>query len=561
MKTKRKPQRPQQDDTGGYQYIWPVDWPNMNTAWFYIPLPIPLKLPDRFVLPIVGSPYDQDSQDFPEIDPTQLIGFIGSLDEPFPDDPIGVYVSLCVHQIEGSTNIPATDAAFTAAQRRPWLDKPELDPIQAPIVTTVLECCISLGDISRDDLEDALDTAFDKVLQEVNAFLRDYMVLTHERIALVQKETLPFAIPCGWSLDRDHESELGPDELVIYLINFPDPLIISMSAKPNEHMSMDEISEMLSYCHSLADPLMTEIHKMFVDAQLARHRGEYAVAVVLLASGWELLLRLLLEVLLWESGTSPRDAVSEIYAPNGVGHAISYLLKSKFHDRLGGAWDISSTSNAVGWMYQSVFETRNRYLHTATAISRSETDAALEASANFFEFIHTRLKDHIRTYPLAAHMFIGEPIITDMGLRDQIDRALRDKETQLALSPLMHNSTEHLRAYRRETRNHQDPSIWTGTSMIGEVNEQTHVAALIYPDDSIEYWLIDPDRAVACCAETPTMSTEQHKLIKELVRTANHQPSNWLNTCRLLDTPAKPLETTPNWVSAYEVWRMEHKQG
>ena len=96
--------------------------------------------------------------------------------------------------------------------------------------------------------------------------------------------------------------------------------------------------------------------------------------------------------------------------------------------------------------------------------------------------------------------------------------------------------------------------------MIGDINELTHVAALIYPDSSIEYWLIDPDRAVACRAKTPDMSIEQDRLVKKSARKAKHQPSNWLNTCRLLDIPAKPLESQPEWVSAYEVWRMEHKQ-
>ena len=184
---------------GPHQYIWPADWPKVNTACFHIPLRIPLRLPDRFVLPIGSSPHDLDSRGYPEIDPTQLIGFIDSPDEPFPDDPIGVYVPFCVHQIEGNTNTPETEAAFAAAQRRPWLHKPHISPFQTPILTTILECCISLGDISHDDSRDALDGAFDKVLSEVNAFLRGYMILTREQVALVYKEPFPFAIPCGWN--------------------------------------------------------------------------------------------------------------------------------------------------------------------------------------------------------------------------------------------------------------------------------------------------------------------------------------------------------------------------
>jgi hypothetical protein len=532
----------------------------MNTAWFYIPLPIPLRLPDWFILPIGGPLYDPSSANYPAIDPSRLLGFIGAPDEPFPDNPIGIHMSVCVHQIEGSAHDPRIDAAFTAAHRDTRPVSHDTNPQQLLMATTVLECCISLGEISREDLDDALDAAFDDVLCSVNSFLRNYMILTRERIALVNKATIPAVIPCGWSIERDHDSDPGPDELSIYLVNISDPLIMSMSARSADHMSGDEISVMLSLGHSLTDPLMAEIHTMAVDAQLARDREEYAVAVVLLASGCEMLLRLLLEVLLWESGVPARRAASETSRPNGVGRAISLLLKSKFHDRLGGTWDIASTSNPVGCMYEAVFERRNSYLHTGVSITRPDADHAVEAFRAFWRFVHAQLTDRIETYPLAALMCIGEPIITDTGLRDRIDAALRDKERQLILSPIMHDSMEHFRVYRQEVQAHRGSNVETVSSIAGEINEQTHVAALVYPDNSIEYWLIDPNRAVACRAKTPNMSTKRTRLIKKLARKARQQPPNMLTTCRLIDTPAKPLESQPKWVSAYEVWRMEHKQ-
>lgn len=561
MKAKRKRQEKQEDTMQPHQYIRPADWPKMNAAWFYVPLPMPLRLPDGFVLPIGDSLYDSASADDSEINPSRLLGFIGALDEPLPDTPIGVSVSVCVHQIEGNDNAPRLAAAFAAAQRHARPVACDTNQEQLPILTTVLECCISLGEISRDDVRDALDSAFDDILRSLNSFLRNYMILTRERIALVNKETLPATIPCGWSIGRDHESVPGPDEPEIYLVNVSDPLVMSMSARSTDHMSMDEISDMLNLGHSLADSLTAEIHTMIVDAHLARGRGDHAVAVVLLASGCEMLLRLLLELLLWEAGVSPRHAVLETCNRNGVGHAISFLLKSKFHDRLGGTWDIASTSNPVGRMYEAVFERRNNYLHNGTSMARPDTVRAFEAFEDFWRFVHAQLTDHIEAYPLAAHICIGEPTITDTGLRSRIDSALRDKERRLPLSPRMHNSTEHFKVYRQEIRAHQGSNGQTASSMAGKINEHTHVAILFYPDSSIEYWLVDPDRAVACRAKTPKMSTKVDRTIKELARNAKQQPSNCLTTCRLFDTPAEPLESQPKWVSAYEVWRMEHKQG
>ena len=561
MKTKRKRQRTQTNAMRPHSYIRFADWPKMNAAWFYIPLPIPLRLPDGFVLPI-GDPHcDLAGANYPQMDPSRLLGFIGAPDEPFPDNPVGVHVSVCVHQIEGSAHDPRVDAAFTAAQRPTQPVNRNTNPQQVPISTTVLECCISLGEISHDGLKDALDIAFVNVLRSVNGFLRNYMILTRERIALVNKETLPVAIPCGWSIERDHESIPGPDELDIYLVNTSDLLLLSMTARSTDHMSMGEISEMLDLGHSLADPLMAEIHTMAVDALLARDRGDHAVAVVLLASGCELLLRLLLEVLLWESGVSPKQAVSETCNSNGMGHAISVLLKSKFHDRLGGTWNIESTSNPVGYLYKAVFERRNSYLHTGTSITRSDADDAIEALRGFWRFIATQLTDLIEACPLAAHMCIGEPTITDTDLRGRIDAALRDKERRLPLSPVMHNSMEHFRVYRQEIQMYRDSNIGTAWSMAGEIDERTHVAVLIYPDNSIEYWLIDPSRAVACRGRKPNTSIKQDRLIKNLARKARQHPPNWLTTCRLIDTPAEPFESQPKWVSVYEVWRMEHKQG
>lgn len=560
MKTRRKRRRAQENATETHQYIRPADWPKLNAAWFYIPLSISLRLPDWFVLPIGGLLYDPDRFDDPGIDRSRLLGLIDASDEPFPDNPTAVYVSVCVHQIEGSVNDPRMDAAFTAAQRHTRPVNSDTNPQRLPILTTVLECCISLGEISRDELEDALTPAFNDVLREVNGFLRNYMIMTRERIALVDKETLPVAIPCRWSIGRDQESVPGPDELIFYLVNISDPLFVSMSACPTDHLSMDEISEMLDRGDPLADPLMAEIHAMFVDASLARGRGDDAVAVVLLASGCELFLRLLLEVLLWESGVSPRDAVSQTTNHNGVGHSISILLKSKFHDRLGGTWDIASTSNPVGRMYEAVFERRNSYLHSGTSIARSDSDHAFEAFSDFWQFVHIKLTDRIETYPLAAHMCMGEPAITDAGLRDRIDAALREKERRLPLSPIMYNSAEHFKVYRQEVRSHRGSSSREASSIAGEINEHTHVAVLFYPDNSIEYWLIDPDRAVACRAMTPNVSTKAHRTIKRLAREAKQKPPNFLTTCRLIDTRGEPLESEPKWVSAYEVWRMEHKQ-
>lgn len=555
MQARQKRQRARENSTRSHQYIWSADC-KMNTAWFYIPLRLPLRLPDRFVLPI-GSPYNLD---YPRIDPSRLIGFIGSPDEPFLDDPIGVHLSICVHQIEGIANIPEVDAAFAATRRRPWLDKPDISPFTAPIKTTVLECCVSLGEVSPDNMDEARDRAFDTVLSEVNGFLRGYMILTGERVALVHRETRPFSIPYGWSLERDHESDPGPEELALYPVNTSDPLMRSMSAHSSEDMSEDEISQMLGHSDALGNPLIVEIHTMTVDAQLALHRGEYAVAVVLLASSCELLVRLLLEVLLWEDGVSPRDASSEIYSSRGAAHAVSHILKSKFHNRLGGTWDISSTSKPVGRMYQAIFEKRNSYLHSATQITEANAKDALDAGQAFLEFVRVRLKAQLRTYSLAAHMFIGEPIMAQMGIRNKIEAALREKETKIPLNPLMYNCSEHLKAYRQEIRRYQIQKNQTSTISDGKINEQTHVAALIYPDSSIEYWLIDLDSAVACRAETPTMSARWKRFIKKLARDTRHQPANWLNTCRLLDTAAKALEPQPKWVPVYEVLRMEHKQ-
>ena len=95
---------------------------------------------------------------------------------------------------------------------------------------------------------------------------------------------------------------------------------------------------------------------------------------------------------------------------------------------------------------------------------------------------------------------------------------------------------------------------------MGEINEQTHVASLIYPDGTTEYWLIDPDKSVACRAEKPNVSAEQAKIIKRLRKQAKRQSSNELMACRLFGVSTMPLESPPTWVSAHSVWRMEHMQ-
>lgn len=562
MKTKQIGQSRQGADSPPYEYWWPADGPQVNCVWFYIPLRLPLKLPDRFILPI-GSAYDFD---YPQDDLADFIGFAGK-----PDNPIGVSVSICVHQIEGNASDPQSDAVHAAVQR--WHGKANHPPSESPgssIITTVLECCTSLGDMSpdgigdspsasdnREELEDSLSSAFDRVVREVNNLLRSYMMLTQDRVALVQKETLPASVIAEWRLGLESGPE--PKETALFLINIFADLIMSMSTRRAEHLSQEQISEMLSQRDALIDPMMADIHTMTVDARLALQRGDYAVSVVLLASGCELILRLLLEVLLWEDDVSPRDAAAEIFRSSNVGHPIRHILKSKFHDRLGGVWDITASSNPAGRFYKAVFESRNRYLHTATPITGADANGAFEAATAFMEFVHERLATHLHRYPFAANVLIGEPLVSQMGIRERIDVALRDREAELPISPLMYNCWEHFIMYRQEIMRYQDSDSSPGCLM-GDINEDTRIASLIYPDSSIEYWLIDPDKAVACRAEKPNMSRKQTKHIKRLAKKARRLPPNSLFTVRLMGTPARPLESSPDWVSAYEVWRMEHKQ-
>ena len=576
QKTKAKrTRRDKKDIDTESQYWWPPDGPEINRAWFYIPLRFPLKLPDGYIRPI-GSPYNIH---YPDQELTELIGLMGPL-----ENPVGVSMSICVHQIEGNTNNSEIEAAMAASQRRTQKDKPDIVPLNTPIVTTVLECATSLESTSLDNMEEALTLAFEKVTVEVNGFLRNYAMLTNNRIALIHRETLPWSIPAAWSLGHEGSNSM-PGTPGLFLVNLFDPSIMGMSATlteelseehivengdgveqvldslaVTEELSEDDIVDMLALNDAYTDPLREEIHTMLLDARLALQRGERAVYVVLLASGCELHLRLLLEVLLWEDGLSARDAVNDLFTPNGIGHPISYILKSKLHSRLGGTWDITSDSNPVGRFYKTVFERRNSYLHTGTPITQSDADAASEAATAFLEFTNTQLSTKLSSYPFAAARLIGEPVITHMGIRERIDAALRTKESELPLSPLMYDCSSHFEGYRREVEVYKDSNIQGGAPLVGEVNEHTHVALLVYPNGGSEYWLIDPDRSVACRADNPNMSAEQAKSIKKLTKQAKRQPSNELRACRLLDVPAIPLESPPTWVSAHKVWRMEHMQ-
>ena len=475
-----------------------------------------------------------------------------------PENPFGVSTSICVHQIEGNTNNPQLEAAMTASQRRPWIDKPDNVPLDLPVVTTVLECVASLGDGSLD-IEEAPTLAFEKILIEVNHFLRKYAIVTHNRVELVQKELLPFAIPAWWSDDPEHAFDPPHEEQFLFLVNAFDSAVMGMSATLSEGTSQEDIIEMMDRVDALDDSPMAGVHTMMFDARLALQRGEYAVSVVLLASGCELYLRLLLEVLLWEDGVSPRDAAGELFESNNIGHSISHILKSKFHNRLGGIWDITSTSNAVGCFYKAVFERRNIYLHTGIPITESDADAASEAATVFLEFVYAQLIAKFSRYPFAAALIIGEPVVTQKGIREKIETALRAKESQLPLSPLMYDCWSHFDGYRKEVKVYQDPEIQRGAPLVGEINEQTHVALLIYPNGGIEYWLIDSDRSVACRAEKPEMPAELAKSVRRLEKQARRRLSNGLNACRLFDVSPIPLESPPRWVSAHEVWRMEHR--
>jgi hypothetical protein len=386
-----------------------------HIAYFFVPLPEPLGLPDGYVIRI-----GEDT-------PGEWYQGGGP-----PPPPVHLAASLLFHRAQRpSSDADDLSVLFdTAARALPDPDRPdghapeETGPDAAATrrdampatEMTVVEMAVAFdlppgrgqadaeadagGDADGADaeggfldapLQDAVSDAFDRGLQYVRDVQRAYYTVRRKPVRLVAREALPLMVPLGIRRLVDDEGEPLP---------FRAPLsafFLHMNVTARDDDLDQEQLDVLSAAmrHQASDGPFAS-HLDFVrEAEVALVRdGAHRAAVLFTATACEVLLDDLLAHMLWQERVRPEDAAAVF---DGW---LTARVKTQYHPRLGGNWSLDRPGPVAAWS-TDVAALRNRVVHggyePSLAEARSAADAAQDLNTYACDLVAAKTGDYPRT--------------------------------------------------------------------------------------------------------------------------------------------------------------------
>jgi len=242
------------------------------------------------------------------------------------------------------------------------------------------------------DPEKVLNKVFALSIEKLNKIIVSYQVTTKDfrayRITLNMLE--PF---CRIRAIEPHSWKIK-DTLFPLNTNVP----FNVSA-----LSHEEVESIVWYANVLDknwNPFMLS-SELIVNADRNLAIGQYREAVINIQSGFESFIMILAQELNKADKLSLTDLESK-FVQNG----LTSILKSEFHSRLGGYWDLKDKSKPIGQWYAVCYELRNKVVHTGYMPTHSETEMAFIACKNLIQEIIACLKNKQKKYPDIARYLV-----------------------------------------------------------------------------------------------------------------------------------------------------------
>ncbi|MDP9406025.1 MAG: hypothetical protein M3O86_05420 [Actinomycetota bacterium] len=375
-------------------------------AWFWVPLPEPIGLPD-------GFRYVEDA----DLLAAALLEGGGH----------SVQTSVYVHQIEeidggtGSLLQSLMQVAVDAINRSP--DRvgsgTQYPPISDPPADvrralTVVEMAVpwrgrAYGEPHDDDGENASE-AFDRGLQTVRRLQQSYATVVQTPVRLVSLNTLPVFVPMSVGtvfIDGARLPTLG--DLSVFMTN---PLAIKREIRPEE--LTEELLEALGRMLNMPEggSAFAGFADLRREAWVQRdYEGNTRLAALTVGMAGETLLTTLLLHMMWEEQVSPVGAAELLNAKP----FLATRLNSEYHPRLGGRW--SGVTGAVAAYTADVMNLRNRVAHTTHEPTREEMHASFHALTGLERYVGDLLANerNLLQYPRTAMAWMGRSGLSRRG--------------------------------------------------------------------------------------------------------------------------------------------------
>ncbi len=363
-----------------------ITLPNgLARATVFLPLPDAIGLPDGKVL-LIGD------EEFSELagQPIEVGGYA------LPETDGMTPIELEVWRIESPLAMdPSMRASFEACRRSDVARHEFREPADAsdtsqafPTTSVVLGITLLVrshdGHLSGDVVGRALEIA--QRLQ-----LAYYMTNGGPAIETLTLERLPRLVPIA--ISPGPPSPPGPGNLTSLV---PQPFPPSMRFEWPSVID-DAKMEMVLAAMGVAPLNVTRCFFEFRnDASIQLHRyGNYRQSIVATAAAAENLIFTLLQLMLWEEGSSLEDARELLGRREGV----VKLVRREFPERLKGSWS-GGKGPAARWV-TDVVASRNKIVHAAHAPPRGEALRALDALGEFVSLIaDTLATKHVQNrYP------------------------------------------------------------------------------------------------------------------------------------------------------------------
>lgn len=368
-----------------------------HIAYFFVPLPDPLGLPDKFVVRVA------------EDAPAEWY----HTGEGPPPPPVHLAGSLMFHKAERpSLDADGLSVLFDVAAKAllaPEGSDPKVGVERPTADMTVVEMAIGFdmppdtaeGSESGDGPDEpfwlAVSDAFDRGLERVRDVQRSYYMVRRQPIRLVAREAMPFAVPCGIRQVFDDRGE--PLEFRAPMSMF----LLHMNVSFRDEDLADEEQDVLftAMHHQSANGLFASYLDFVREAEVAISRdGAYRAAVLFTATACEVLLDDLLAHMLWQERVRPEDAAA-VFQP-----WLTTRVKTQYHARLGGIWSLERPGPVRDW-FVDVAGLRNRVVHSGYDPSLDEARTSVEAAHALNAYLCDLLSEKTGPYPRTAVVLPG----------------------------------------------------------------------------------------------------------------------------------------------------------
>lgn len=374
----------------------PVVLPHI--AYFFVPLPDPLGLPDGHVVRIA------------EPAPAEWWR-----DGRTPPALAHVAASLLFHRAMGpSPTVGLLPVLFdVAARAMPDPDRPAPPGgpdggEEPPGGMTIVEMAVGLdldtvgGDPEDEDDENgpahsAISDAFDRGLAYVRDVQRAYYIARRRPVRLVTRETLPFAVPLGIRRVYDDDGEPLPFRvpMSVFLLN------MNLNVRDAD-LDAGGLQALTTAIYQQAGHGVFTSHLDLVrEADVALDvDGAYRASVLFTATACEVLLDDLLAHMLWQERVRPEQA-AEVFEG-----WLTARVKAQYHPRLGGNWSVDRDGPVRRWS-TNVAALRNRVVHGGYEPTLDEARAAAEAAEALQFYLGDLIAAKAQAYPRTAVVLPG----------------------------------------------------------------------------------------------------------------------------------------------------------